>query len=134
HLARPLRRRRAARHSAAVPHGPGLAAGHQARLRPAWRAPRGLQERTDRQAGAAHRVPDRRLMAGKVGILGLGIMGSAMAANLLRAGFTVIGYDPVAACRNRHRKAGGIVARSALDVAQATRILISSLPSTDALS
>ncbi|MSP97892.1 MAG: NAD(P)-dependent oxidoreductase, partial [Betaproteobacteria bacterium] len=45
-----------------------------------------------------------------VGMLGLGIMGSAMAANLLRAGFTVIGYDPVAACRARHRKAGGIVA------------------------
>jgi putative dehydrogenase len=36
-------------------------------------------------------------MARRVGILGLGIMGSAMAANLLRAGFEVIGYDPVAA-------------------------------------
>ena len=68
-----------------------------------------------------------------VGMLGLGIMGSAMAANLLRAGFTVIGYDPVAACRARHRKAGGIVAASALDVARQARILISSLPSADAL-
>jgi len=37
----------------------------------------------------------------KVGILGLGIMGSAMAGNLLRAGFKVIGYDPVPACRSR---------------------------------
>ena len=46
----------------------------------------------------------------RVGIVGLGIMGSAMAANLLRAGFTVIGYDPVAACRRRHRNAGGLVA------------------------
>jgi len=34
-----------------------------------------------------------------VGMLGLGIMGSAMAANLMKAGFRVVGYDPVAACR-----------------------------------
>ena len=70
----------------------------------------------------------------QVGIVGLGIMGSAMAANLLRAGFKVVGYDPVAACRTRHRKAGGIVAGSAGDVARAARILITSLPSADALS
>ncbi len=70
----------------------------------------------------------------QVGMVGLGIMGSAMAANLLRAGFTVIGYDPVAACRARHRKAGGIVAASALDVARQARVLISSLPSAKALS
>ena len=69
-----------------------------------------------------------------VGMLGLGIMGSAMSANLLRAGFTVIGYDPVAACRRRHRKAGGIVAGSVREVARQARILISSLPSAAALS
>ena len=69
-----------------------------------------------------------------VGILGLGIMGSAMAANLLRAGFTVVGYDPVAACRNRHRKAGGIVAGSAAEVAAAANIVVVSLPSAKALS
>jgi 3-hydroxyisobutyrate dehydrogenase-like beta-hydroxyacid dehydrogenase len=70
----------------------------------------------------------------RVGIVGLGIMGSAMAANLLRAGFTVIGYDPVAACRSRHRKAGGMVAESARDVARSATIVITSLPSADALS
>jgi 3-hydroxyisobutyrate dehydrogenase-like beta-hydroxyacid dehydrogenase len=69
-----------------------------------------------------------------IGILGLGIMGSAMAGNLLRAGFRVIGYDPVAACRARHRKAGGITAASALDVARQARILIASLPSATALA
>jgi len=73
-------------------------------------------------------------MARSVGIIGLGIMGSAMAGNLLRAGFKVIGYDPVAACRKRHRKAGGIIAESALDVARAARIVISSLPSAEALA
>ena len=69
-----------------------------------------------------------------VGILGLGIMGSAMAANLLRAGFTVIGYDPLAACRRKHRKAGGIVAGGAQEVARQARILITSLPSAKALA
>ncbi len=68
-----------------------------------------------------------------VGIIGLGIMGSAMAANLLRAGFAVIGYDPVRACRTRHRKAGGIVAENAGDLAESTSVVITSLPSASAL-
>ena len=53
----------------------------------------------------------------RVGMIGMGIMGSAMAANLLRAGFTVVGYDPLTASRRRHRKAGGIVADSPAGVA-----------------
>ena len=73
-------------------------------------------------------------MARAVGILGLGIMGSAMAGNLLRAGFKVIGYDPVPACRARLRKAGGVVAECASDVSGSVRTLITSLPSADALS
>ncbi|MSQ63301.1 MAG: NAD(P)-dependent oxidoreductase [Betaproteobacteria bacterium] len=72
-------------------------------------------------------------MKRSVGLLGLGIMGSAMAGNLLRAGFSVIGYDPVAACRAHHRKAGGIVAKTAGDVAGSANIVIASLPSAKAL-
>src|SRR5579862_1049018 len=68
-----------------------------------------------------------------VGMLGLGIMGSAMAANLLYAGFTVVGYDPLAVCRRRHRKAGGIVAKSADEVASRAKVVITSLPSAKAL-
>jgi len=70
---------------------------------------------------------------GLVGMIGLGIMGSAMAANLMRAGYAVVGSDPVAACRRRHRKAGGIVARNAAEVARQARIVITSLPSAEAL-
>jgi L-threonate 2-dehydrogenase len=66
-------------------------------------------------------------------MLGLGIMGSAMAANLMKAGFRVVGYDPVAACRRRHRKAGGIVAPDIETVARSASILITSLPSAGAL-
>jgi 3-hydroxyisobutyrate dehydrogenase-like beta-hydroxyacid dehydrogenase len=69
-----------------------------------------------------------------VGIVGLGIMGSAMAANLMHAGFPVIGYDPLAACRRRHRNAGGAVAGRTRDVAGAADVLITSLPSAAALS
>ena len=68
-----------------------------------------------------------------VGILGLGIMGSAMAANLMRAGFRVTGYDPVPACRRRHARAGGIVATNAQQVSAAADIIICSLPSSKAL-
>src|SRR5205814_3464038 len=42
-----------------------------------------------------------------IGVIGLGIMGSAMAANLAKAGYRVCGYDIVAARRAALRKAGG---------------------------
>lgn len=74
-----------------------------------------------------------RVARSRVGMVGLGIMGSAMAASLLRAGFTVVGYDPLAACRRRHLKAGGIAAASAREVLRQARILITSLPSAKAL-
>lgn len=68
-----------------------------------------------------------------VGMLGLGIMGSAMAANLMKAGFRVVGYDPVAVCRQRFRRAGGIAAPDIETVARSASILITSLPSAAAL-
>jgi L-threonate 2-dehydrogenase len=50
-----------------------------------------------------------------VGVIGLGIMGSAMSANLVKAGFTVFGYDPVAQARTRLKKTGGTPCRSVAD-------------------
>ena len=58
-------------------------------------------------------------MQNTVGMIGLGIMGSAMASNLVKAGFRVIGYDVASKARAAHRRAGGIVARSGRDVAAA---------------
>ncbi|MEW6690638.1 MAG: NAD(P)-binding domain-containing protein, partial [Pseudomonadota bacterium] len=72
-------------------------------------------------------------MARTVGLLGLGIMGSAMTANLLRAGWRVLGYDPVPSCRRRLARAGGAAASSINQVADLAPILISSLPSEKAL-
>ena len=66
-------------------------------------------------------------------MVGLGIMGSAMAANLMAAGFRVIGYDILEARRREFRRAGGRVARSARDLAARCPVVISSLPSPGAL-
>ena len=68
-----------------------------------------------------------------VGVIGLGIMGSAMSANLVRAGFVVHGYDIVAARRKSFRREGGRPAASASAVASKASIVITSLPSVEAL-
>jgi 3-hydroxyisobutyrate dehydrogenase-like beta-hydroxyacid dehydrogenase len=68
-----------------------------------------------------------------VGIVGLGIMGSAISANLVKAGFRTFGYDILAGPRNALKRAGGVAARSAGDVAARADILLTSLPSAEAL-
>lgn len=60
-------------------------------------------------------------------------MGSAMAANLVKAGYTVVGYDVVAARRTAHRRAGGLVAGDVAEIGREAEIAISSLPSPAAL-
>jgi 3-hydroxyisobutyrate dehydrogenase-like beta-hydroxyacid dehydrogenase len=68
-----------------------------------------------------------------VGVIGLGIMGSAMAGNVVRAGFPVIGYDVLAARRSAMSKAGVQAKRSTKEVAKSASMLITSLPSAQAL-
>jgi 3-hydroxyisobutyrate dehydrogenase-like beta-hydroxyacid dehydrogenase len=73
-------------------------------------------------------------MTQTVGMIGLGIMGSAMSSNLGRAGFRVVGYDVVPRRRAEHKRAGGIAAKSSREVAKRTDIIITSLPSARALT
>jgi len=68
-----------------------------------------------------------------VGVIGLGIMGSAMSANLVRAGFRVVGYDPVPEAGRRLKRAGGTPLQDARGVADAAATIITSLPSASAL-
>jgi putative dehydrogenase len=70
---------------------------------------------------------------GRVGVIGLGIMGSAMSGNIIEAGFPVLGYDVLAARRSVLSKAGGQAARNVRDVAASAPIVIISLPSAEAL-
>src|SRR5580692_209500 len=58
----------------------------------------------------------RTMAATDVGMIGLGIMGSAMSANLMQAGFKVLGYDVAPRRRAEHRKAGGDAARDCREV------------------
>jgi 3-hydroxyisobutyrate dehydrogenase-like beta-hydroxyacid dehydrogenase len=69
-----------------------------------------------------------------VGMIGLGIMGSAMSANLTRAGFRVAGFDVVPRRRAEHARSGGVAARSPREVAKRSDIIITSLPSARALA
>jgi L-threonate 2-dehydrogenase len=68
-----------------------------------------------------------------VGVIGLGIMGSAMAANLVKAGFDVFGYDPISRARTRLQKAGGRSCSDVAEVARNCKHLVLSLPSEAAL-
>jgi 3-hydroxyisobutyrate dehydrogenase-like beta-hydroxyacid dehydrogenase len=69
-----------------------------------------------------------------VGMIGLGIMGSAMSANLMRAGFRVAGFDVLRRRRAEHKRAGGAAAKSPRDLAKRADLIITSLPSARALA
>jgi 3-hydroxyisobutyrate dehydrogenase-like beta-hydroxyacid dehydrogenase len=68
-----------------------------------------------------------------VGVLGIGIMGSAISANLVKAGFPVVGYDPLPAARAALAAAGGKAASVPEDAIRGARFLILCLPNDDAL-
>ena len=70
---------------------------------------------------------------GIIGIVGLGIMGGAIARNLKAAGWRVVGYD-IAAARNAELNAAGVeIAASAGELARATPVILTSLPDPRAL-
>jgi 2-hydroxy-3-oxopropionate reductase len=66
----------------------------------------------------------------KVGFIGLGIMGGPMAANLVRAGFDVTGYNRSSAAVDRLVAAGGRAGGSVADVVQGADVVITMLPDT----
>jgi 3-hydroxyisobutyrate dehydrogenase-like beta-hydroxyacid dehydrogenase len=70
---------------------------------------------------------------GSVGVIGLGIMGSAMASNLVKAGFDVVGTDLLAEARAELTKAGGTAVDNASEVGKRCRHIILSLASEAAL-
>lgn len=70
---------------------------------------------------------------GRVGIVGLGIMGTAMSANLTKAGFEVVGFDIDAARMEALTGNGGHAAASAREVAKRCDLIVTSLPSAAAL-
>ena len=73
------------------------------------------------------------MMEKLVGVVGVGIMGGAMARNLLKDGFRVVAFDISDAALDALSALGAERAGSAREVAERADILITSLPSVAAL-
>lgn len=69
-------------------------------------------------------------MAEKVGFIGLGIMGSPMARNLMRAGYTVVVHNRTPARAEALASEGATVAPDPRSVAQQSDVIITMLPDT----
>ncbi len=67
-------------------------------------------------------------MAKRIAFLGLGNMGGAVAANMLKAGFEVVGYDPSPAAQEAAREAGIPVFDSPAETARGADYVCSSVP------
>ncbi|WP_277242473.1 3-hydroxyisobutyrate dehydrogenase [Mycolicibacterium obuense] len=63
-----------------------------------------------------------------IAFLGLGHMGGPMAANLVAAGHTVRGFDPVVALRDAAEEKGAAVFHTGAEAASAAEVVITSLP------
>jgi putative dehydrogenase len=72
-------------------------------------------------------------MSKTVGMVGLGIMGSAISRNLAERGWRVIGFDTDAARRNEAAQAGVTIAADAAEVAREAPVIMTSLPSPAAV-
>lgn len=66
-----------------------------------------------------------------IGMIGLGLLGSAMSERLQEAGWTVIGFDLDSDCRAAHASRGGVVAENAVAVVAESDTILLSLPDSD---
>ena len=72
-------------------------------------------------------------MSKTVGMIGLGIMGSAISRNLAERGWRVIGFDTDASRKAEAAQAGVIIAGDAGEVARDAPVILTSLPSPAAV-
>ena len=66
-------------------------------------------------------------MGATVACVGMGLLGSALAENLVRAGFTVRGHDIAPERVREHVARGGVAANSAADAARGATIVVTCL-------
>lgn len=67
----------------------------------------------------------------EIGLIGIGLLGSALAERLLNASFAVVGYDIAESCREELQTMGGRVEADPGAVAAGCRRVVLSLPNTD---
>src|SRR3981189_1188701 len=77
---------------------------------------------------------ERTHMNKTVGIVGLGIMGSAIARNLVERGWQVIGFDIDAARRAEPAQANVTIADDVAQIARGAPLIMTSLPSPAAVA
>ena len=70
----------------------------------------------------------------RMGMIGLGIMGGAMAEALLKAGYTVTGFDVVSAAKQRLKAAGGKALANSTRVLEASDVVMVSVATSAALA
>jgi 3-hydroxyisobutyrate dehydrogenase-like beta-hydroxyacid dehydrogenase len=70
-------------------------------------------------------------MSGTVALIGMGLLGSALAENLLKAGFAVRGYDTAPERMRQHAERGGHVAVSPADAARGASAVMTCLMTAD---
>jgi 3-hydroxyisobutyrate dehydrogenase-like beta-hydroxyacid dehydrogenase len=70
----------------------------------------------------------------RIGVIGLGIMGGAMAEALLKAGYTVTGFDVVSAAKQRLKAAGGKALANSTRVLEASDVVLVSVATSAALA
>jgi len=70
-------------------------------------------------------------MSGTVALIGMGLLGSALAENLIKAGFTVRGYDTAPHRMREHGERGGHVAASSADAARGASAVMTCLMTAD---
>ena len=75
----------------------------------------------------------RGALEAKIGFIGLDVMGAGMAMNLLEAGFAVVVHDRRREAAAGHETAGAAWAASTRELAQACEVIVSCLPSVEAI-
>lgn len=70
---------------------------------------------------------------GTIGLVGLGLLGCAMAERLVRHGFRVVGFDPNAGRAEAFTATGGLAASNAAKVFADCRRIVLSLPDSAAV-
>ncbi len=70
----------------------------------------------------------------RMGMIGLGIMGGAMAEALLKAGYSVTGFDVVSAAKQRLKAAGGKALANSTRVLEASDVVLVSVATSAALA
>jgi len=70
----------------------------------------------------------------RIGVIGLGIMGGAMAEALLKSGYTVTGFDVVSAAKQRLKAAGGKALANSTRVLEGSDVVLVSVATSAALA